>query len=224
MGTEGKPMGSAAHLYFFVLLSFIRLCPAFAQIEAVSQRTRAGSENCQSPGLSRPFPWKTNIVRTCFGSAKSQVEIISSRIAQVPGINNGRKPRWFDHPNPAHGLNYVPTKVIPQQNPYYCNPLQRQSTYWPPARSASCFSVVSRGVSRAGCFHLQGPMDGDPKGNRIALAQWENAVPFRTDHWQYVFGNERPKPNLNQGAGLDVSPAVPDCLGLSKQTSRTGGS
>ena len=37
---------------------------------------------------------------------------------------------------------------------------------------------------------------------------------FRTDNWQYVFGNERPKPNLNKGAGLDVSPAVRDYLGI----------
>jgi hypothetical protein len=29
-----------------------------------------------------------------------------------------------------------------------------------------------------------------------------------------VFGNERPKANLNKGAGLDVSPAVRDYLGL----------
>jgi hypothetical protein len=58
------------------------------------------------------------------------------------------------------------------------------------------------------------------KGNRVAYAQWEDAGPFRTDHWQYVFGNERPKPNLNQGAGLDVSPAVRDYLGL-KQTDVT---
>jgi hypothetical protein len=35
-----------------------------------------------------------------------------------------------------------------------------------------------------------------------------------------VFGNERPKPNLNRGAGLDVSPAVRDFLGL-KQTDVT---
>ena len=48
----------------------------------------------------------------------------------------------------------------------------------------------------------------------MAYAQWEDAGPFRTDHWQYVFGNERPKANLNQGAGLDVSPAVRDYLGL----------
>ena len=52
------------------------------------------------------------------------------------------------------------------------------------------------------------------KGTRTAYAQWEDAGPFRTDHWQYVFGNERPKPNLNQGAGLDVSPAIRDYLGL----------
>jgi len=54
------------------------------------------------------------------------------------------------------------------------------------------------------------------KGNKVAYAQWEDAGPFRTDHWQYVFGNERPKPNLNKGAGLDVSPAVRDYLGLNE--------
>ena len=43
----------------------------------------------------------------------------------------------------------------------------------------------------------------------------EDCGPFRTDHFQYVFQNERPKPNLNRGAGLDVSPAVRDYLGLS---------
>ena len=39
---------------------------------------------------------------------------------------------------------------------------------------------------------------------------------FRTDYWQYVFGNERPKTTLNKGAGLDVSPAVRDYLGLNE--------
>ena len=52
------------------------------------------------------------------------------------------------------------------------------------------------------------------KAIKTAYAQWEDAGPFRTDHWQYVFGNERPKPNLNKGAGLDVSPAVRDYLGM----------
>src|SRR5207302_10004128 len=54
------------------------------------------------------------------------------------------------------------------------------------------------------------------KGDRTAYAQWEDAGPFRTDYCQYVFDNERPKPNLNKGAGLDVSPAVRDYLELNE--------
>ena len=53
------------------------------------------------------------------------------------------------------------------------------------------------------------------RGNRVCYAQWEDCGPFCTDHWQYVFGDQRPKVNLNQNAGLDVSPAVRDYLGLS---------
>jgi len=52
------------------------------------------------------------------------------------------------------------------------------------------------------------------KGNRIVFAQWEDVGPFQTDHWQYVFGNERPRPNRNQDAGIDVSSAVQQFLGL----------
>jgi len=51
-------------------------------------------------------------------------------------------------------------------------------------------------------------------GDKVCYAQWEDCGPFRTDDWRYVFGKERPRPNLNQGAGLDVSPAVRDYLGL----------
>jgi len=48
----------------------------------------------------------------------------------------------------------------------------------------------------------------------VCYAQWEDSGPFRDDHFQYVFQTERPKPNANHGAGLEVSPAVRDYLGL----------
>jgi hypothetical protein len=51
-------------------------------------------------------------------------------------------------------------------------------------------------------------------GLKVCYAQWEDVGPFQTDHWQYVFGTERPRPNRNQDAGLDVSPAVSQYLGL----------
>jgi hypothetical protein len=49
---------------------------------------------------------------------------------------------------------------------------------------------------------------------KICYAQWSDCGPSGADHWQYVFGNERPRPNTQQGAGLSVSPAVRDYLGL----------
>jgi hypothetical protein len=51
-------------------------------------------------------------------------------------------------------------------------------------------------------------------GNKVCYARWEDVGPFQTDHWQYVFGDERPRPNGNGNAGLDVSPAVRDYLEL----------
>jgi hypothetical protein len=51
-------------------------------------------------------------------------------------------------------------------------------------------------------------------GIKSCYAQWEDVGPFRADHSTYIFGDDRPLPNLNHGAGIDVSPAVRDYLGL----------
>jgi len=53
------------------------------------------------------------------------------------------------------------------------------------------------------------------KGAKICYAQWEDVGPFQVDHWQYVFGSERPHPNKNKDAGIDVSPAVKEYLRMS---------
>lgn len=55
-------------------------------------------------------------------------------------------------------------------------------------------------------------------GNRVCYAQWEDCGPFQTDDVEYVFGNARPSNGKNNGAGLDISPAVRDYLGI-----RSGG-
>lgn len=49
---------------------------------------------------------------------------------------------------------------------------------------------------------------------KICYAQWRDVGPFRTDDVDYVFGDKGPLPNRNADAGIDVSPAVRDFLGL----------
>ncbi len=48
-------------------------------------------------------------------------------------------------------------------------------------------------------------------GGHVCYAQWEDVGPYGNDHAEYVFGPERPDGNQ---AGLDVSPAVAQYLGL----------
>ena len=162
------------------------------------------------------FPWKAQIVTTVFW------------IGEKPAPNNpvpNRVSCWdkdwtknyggVDDPNPANRSNYIPVKFTPRQNPFYCalpyNDKAREGHRPEAPRIVPWFNEAYQGPAVSTC---KGRWIAIRKGNRVAYAQWEDAGPFRTDHWQYVFGNERPKPNLNKGAGLDVSPAVRDYLGL----------
>ena len=49
---------------------------------------------------------------------------------------------------------------------------------------------------------------------RAAYAQWEDVGPFQTSDAAYVFGDRPPLNRSNHAAGIDVSPAVRDYLGL----------
>jgi len=51
-------------------------------------------------------------------------------------------------------------------------------------------------------------------GRSSCYAQWEDCGPWTTDDWEYVFGNKPPQTTQNGSAGLDISPAVRDYLGL----------
>jgi len=172
------------------------------------------ARNSSEPG--QRFPWKSQIVTTVFW------------IGEKPSGNNpvpNRVSSWdkdwtknyggMDDPDPAHRSNYIPVKFTPRQNPFYCalpyNDKAREGHRPEAPRVVPWFNEAYQGPAVSTC---KGRWIAIRKGNRVAYAQWEDAGPFRTDHWQYVFGNERPKPNLNKGAGLDVSPAVRDFLGL----------
>lgn len=53
---------------------------------------------------------------------------------------------------------------------------------------------------------------------RSCFAQWEDCGPFTTEDWPYVFGDKPPVNTQNKGAGIDISPAVRDYLGITGGT------
>jgi hypothetical protein len=164
------------------------------------------------------YPWKNNIVTTIFWVGESAgmnnpVHNFSSSWDRDWSLSYG----GFDNPDPAFRRGFIPAKFVPRQNPFYValpyNDVTRGTTK-PEARQwipwfKETWEKEGQSVCRDRWIAIRN------KDGKVCYGQWSDCGPFRTDHYQYVFGNERPKPNLNKGAGLDVSPAIRDYLGLS---------
>jgi hypothetical protein len=227
-------------LYPFAI--FLSLdCALATEIEALTETVRSSSASFQSirsvqsgaraisasqrPARSRAaqqYRWKTNIVTTVFwiGERPSGHNLVPNRTS-CWDKEWARNYGGFDDPNPANRTNYRPSKFTPRQNPFYCalpyNDKARVGHRPEAPQVVPWFKKAYLGPAVSTCKDRWVAIR---KNNRTVYAQWEDAGPFRTDHWQYVFGNERPKPSLNGGAGLDISPAVRDYLGL-KETDVT---
>ncbi|MEO7725290.1 MAG: hypothetical protein ABIU29_11505 [Chthoniobacterales bacterium] len=165
---------------------------------------------------SSRYPWKTDIVTTVFW------------IGEMPTTNNpvpNHKSSWdsnwtqnyggYDNPDSARRHDYIPINFVPRQNPFYIAlPYNDVSRGQFKPEAPMVIPWFRQAFVKQGHSVCKGRWVAVRRGNRVCYAQWEDCGPFRTDHYQYVFRNERPRPNLNRGAGLDVSPAVRDYLGL----------
>jgi hypothetical protein len=169
-------------------------------------------------GFNGRFPWKVDIVTTVFW--------VGERPTQnnpVPNTRSSWDINWvtdfggYDDPDPNNRRNYIPANFTPRLNPFYFalpyNDVTSGTTKPEAPIVIPWFREVYRKYGQSVCqnrwIEIRSP------SGRSCYAQWSDCGPFRTDHWQYVFGDERPEPNINHGAGLDVSPAVRDFLGLS---------
>ena len=169
-----------------------------------------------SPTAGR-YPWKNKIVTTVFWVGESAT-------ANNPVHN--RSSSWdlnwrdsfggLDNPDPLKRRGYLPAGFTPKLNPFYValpyNDL-KGSAHKPEARLVIPWfrsAYVRDGMSVC----RERWVANRNSSGRVCYAQWADCGPFRTDHWEYVFGKERPAHNLNGGAGLDVSPAVRDFLRL----------
>ncbi|MEA3207787.1 MAG: hypothetical protein QOE70_844 [Chthoniobacter sp.] len=163
------------------------------------------------------YPWKTGIVTTVFWIG----EPVGGNNF-TPNCSSSWDAKWtqayggFDNPNPASRRNFIPVKFVPRQNPFYValpyNDVTRGTTKPEARRVIPWFKEAFRKEGQSVCRDRWVAIRN--RAGKIGYAQWSDCGPFRTDHWQYVFGNEKPKPNLNKGAGLDASPALRDYLGL----------
>lgn len=111
--------------------------------------------------------------------------------------------RWVEHyggvDDPEDRCGYLPCAFEPQENPFYIAlPYGKVDE---PQYKNQWVKITYNGTT---CY-----------------GQWEDVGPFETDDADYVFGTGAPKNALNQGAGLDISPALWTCLGLETNSTTT---
>ena len=169
-----------------------------------------------------PAPWEVNKARWHY-----QIRATVFWVGEQPSERNPTSnvasswdPNWqasfggYDHPFKRNG--FAPAGFEPRQNPFYIalpyNDIAKNGQHRPEASEViPWFWEAYRGPTMSVCedrwiqIHHKG---------RVCFAQWKDVGPFTTDDAAYVFGGERPRPNGNQNAGIDLSPAVRDYLQL----------
>ncbi len=187
---------------------------ALLKMEPTVQVQTSGQSTGRSWLGGGRYPWKQNIVTTVFWIGEG-----TTARNPTPNRASSWDPNWLGNyggvDSPERRNGYLPVSFVPGQNPFYCalpyNDVTRGTT-----KPESSFVIpwFRQAFRQAGHSVCKGRWIAIRHGSRVCYAQWEDCGPFRTDHWQYVFGSDRPKPNINGGAGLDVSPAVRDFLGM----------
>ena len=173
------------------------------------------------------YRWKTNIVTTVFWVGKSAGQKKKTR-----NVSSSWEPNWmnsfggYDNPTdrlPISGGGSIPKAFVPKENPFYValpyNDRSKSGFKPEAARVIPWYEAELRlrgnqSVCRDRWIAIRKALPGGKQ--RICYAQWADSGPFQTDQWSYVFGNERPKPNSSQGAGMSVSPAIRDYLGIAE--------
>ncbi|GHC42298.1 hypothetical protein AAFN60_06050 [Roseibacillus persicicus] len=138
----------------------------------------------------------------------------------TPNDKSSWDPQWqenfggIDRPESRNG--FLPTGFVPKQTPFYIalpyNDLVPGGGHQPEASEViPWFWKLHQGPTTSVCH---GRWVAIHREGRICYARWRDCGPFSTDDWRYVFLGERPKPNPNGNAGIDISPAVRDYLQL----------
>jgi hypothetical protein len=157
------------------------------------------------------YPWKTGIITTEFwigegGSSISPTDNIGSAWDEHWRSTN----RGNDSPDDRNG--YASADHASTVNPFYValpfNDLAYPEKAYMVPRSWHRPNVDGKQVSA--CKDRW--VEIKNAAGRICFAQWEDVGPLRSDHAEYVFGNDRP--NTYTRAGLDISPAVAQYLNI----------
>jgi len=216
---------------FFALAGFLLLVGVFGfivfqknfgiemDVSSVSNKSfstkEVGGGNV-SEDIKSNYPWHYDITVTYFWVGEGADE----ENAFISNLPSAWDEEWVlsyggvDSPDKRNGS--YPQGFVPKENPFYFalpyNDLDDdgemkkealEKVYWATGEIVEGESMLkNRWIEVA-------------KGDVVCYAQWEDVGPMIETDVGYVFGDSEPgQKDFNDNAGLDVSPAIRDCLGI----------
>lgn len=214
---------------FSASLSLAILSLAMVPVSHAQTTGRAVTTQSKTPRVNTPtaprspfnairYPWKKNITATVFWIGERPTPR-----NPTPNHASSWDTQWqrnyggYDNPDKAARYQYRPKGFVPGLNPFYValpynDVINHRKSKPEASRIIPWWN--RRADKRPGKTCCKGRWVQIVHGRKVCYAQWEDCGPFTTDDWQYVFGNKRPKNTKNKGAGIDVSPAIRDYLGM----------
>ncbi len=168
-----------------------------------------------SGGQPTTYPAHTNITATVFW--------IGEPVGNGSSENNAVSAwddAWQDHfgcfDNPEKRNGYFPAGCIPKENPFYLD-LPYNDFTDEGDRKPTALQVVPWAKDKSWSKEeslMKNQWVKITHGTVACYGQIEDAGPYEYSDAQYVFGSkdERPKNTEANSAGMDVSPALRDCL------------
>lgn len=190
--------------------------------QAAPSRYQASPQSGTVPSRNL-YPWKTHVTCTIFWigeqpTARNPTPNCKSSWDQNWSANFG----GYDDPDPTNRIanhstgEFRPKNFVPKLNPFYIALPYNDVAGWA-AHKPEASRVIpwfARMRPQPGKTVLKGRWIQIYNGSRSCYGQWEDCGPWVTDDWEFVFGNKPPKTTQNGAAGIDLSPAIRDYLGL----------
>lgn len=167
------------------------------------------------PWIVSKTSWQRHIRATVFWVGEEPTER-----NPTPNDASSWDPNWQENfggvDDPKNRSGFLPAGFLPKQTPFYValpyNDLAPGGGHQAEAAEViPWFWRLNKGPNTSVCH---GRWLALHRNGRICYARWRDAGPYTTDDWEYVFMGKRPRPNPNGNAGIDVSPAVRDYLGM----------
>ena len=193
-------------IFGLIVAGACQFCPGLFGAEA-------DGEMHEQAVVPSKYPWKKNIVTTCFWIGEG-----STSYSDTTNQGSAWDTQWTEDyggmDDPSRRIGFLPRRFAATQNPFYVALPFKDDKYpdlakkWVPWYKEPARGQKYTSLCRGHWLEIRN------SNGKSCFAQWEDVGPFRCDHAAYVFGNDRPH-EFNK-AGLDASPAVRDYLGLSE--------